>query len=206
MTYEELVDKIRKIYDKKDASAVNEHLAIQFNIFGEGEGAFYVELADGTVHVEPYEYFDRDILISTTYDFALEIVNGVKNIQEEAYAGRLFAEGRLGKCQLLSLLTDKKPPKEVKEAKKTVKAAKSKKKEEVKEEKPKRCGRPKKTESAAVKPVKETVEKAAKKTVKTAEKTIETVAKAAETAVEKLAVLSEKVQEKNAETSGKKEE
>ena len=107
MTYHELVEKIRKIYSKKDASAVNEHLAIQFNIFGEGEGAYYVELADGGINVEPYEYFDRDILISTTYDIAIKIAEGKLDIQEEAYAGRLFAEGKLGKSQLLKALVEK---------------------------------------------------------------------------------------------------
>ncbi|MBR6275088.1 MAG: SCP2 sterol-binding domain-containing protein [Lachnospiraceae bacterium] len=107
MTYHELVEKIKKIYSKKDASAVNEHLAIQFNIFGEGEGAYYVELADGGINVEPYEYFDRDILISTTYDIAIKIAEGKLDIQEEAYAGRLFAEGKLGKSQLLKALVEK---------------------------------------------------------------------------------------------------
>ena len=91
MTYNELVDKIKKELSKYDASAVSEHLAIQFNIFGEGEGAFYVEFTDGHINVEPYEYFDRDILISTTYDIALKIAAREIDIQEEAYAGRLFA-------------------------------------------------------------------------------------------------------------------
>ncbi|MBR0131990.1 MAG: SCP2 sterol-binding domain-containing protein [Lachnospiraceae bacterium] len=113
MTYHELVEKIRKIYSKKDASAVNEHLAIQFNIFGEGEGAYYVELADGGINVEPYEYFDRDILISTTYDIAIKIAEGKLDIQEEAYAGRLFAEGKLGKSQLLKALVEKETVKKI---------------------------------------------------------------------------------------------
>ncbi len=119
MTYFDLVEKIKKIYSKKDASAVKEHLAIQFNIFGEGEGAYYVEIADGEINVEPYEYFDRDILISTTYDIALKIAEGELDIQEEAYAGRLFAEGKLGKSKLLKELVVKKAP-----AKKAAKAEK----------------------------------------------------------------------------------
>ena len=146
MTYQELVEKIRKIYSKKDAAAVNEHLAIQFNIFGEGEGAYYVELADGGINVEPYEYFDRDILISTTYDIAIKIAEGKLDIQEEAYAGRLFAEGKLGKSQLLKALVEKKAA--GKSAEKKEKAEKSAKKAAAKKPAAKKTA-VKKTEKAA---------------------------------------------------------
>ena len=33
---------------------------MEFEIEGEAEGAFYVELLDGKVDVEPFEYYDRD--------------------------------------------------------------------------------------------------------------------------------------------------
>ena len=62
MTYQELVSKLKDTYQEKDASKISEHLAIQFNIQGEAEGALYLEIANGQLHVEPYEYYDRDIL------------------------------------------------------------------------------------------------------------------------------------------------
>ena len=167
MTYNELVEKVRKEYSKKDAKNVKEHLAIQFNIFGEGEGAFYVELADGNINVEPYEYFDRDILISTTYDIALKIVSGELDIQEEAYAGRLFAEGRLGKSALLKEIVkkaEKKPAKKTAEKKEAAKPAKK-----TAEKKPA-------AKKASVKAAADEAKEAAKKTVgekKTEEKPAE---------------------------------
>ncbi len=156
MTYNELVDKIKKECSRYDASVVNEHLAIQFNIFGEGEGAFYVELADGCVNVEPYEYFDRDILISTTYDIALKIAARELDIQEEAYAGRLFAEGKLNKSSLLKEL-------KVKEEKKAKKASSGKKapKNEKKDAELKEPKKPAKKSAAA-----KTAEKKADETAK----------------------------------------
>ena len=213
MTYQELVEKVRKIYEKMDASSVTEHLAIQFNIFGEGEGAFYVELADGHVNVEPYEYFDRDILISTTYDFALEIVSGYKNIQEEAYAGRLFAEGRLGKCQLLDLLTEKKATK----TRKTTKAAKTEKAEkpEKAEKKAKKADKEVKAEKKPgaskkkilkAENVSGAVKETAEKTIEAADKAVKLAVKAAGTATEKLSELAEKLQESKDDASSDKKE
>ena len=62
MTYEEVVAEAKKIVAKGDASEIKEHLAIQYNVTGEGEGAFYMELKDGQINVEPYDYNDRDIM------------------------------------------------------------------------------------------------------------------------------------------------
>ena len=67
MTYQELVSKLKDTYQEKDASKISEHLAIQFNIQGEAEGALYLEIANGQLHVEPYEYYDRDISVSYTH-------------------------------------------------------------------------------------------------------------------------------------------
>ena len=46
-TYEEIFKKFKNKFAKADVSNVQEHLAYQFNIKGEGEGAFYAEVKDG---------------------------------------------------------------------------------------------------------------------------------------------------------------
>lgn len=71
MTYEELVKEVKKNYGELDASNIKEHVAVQFNIEGEAEGAFYVEIADSNVDVEPFEYYDRDAVVTTSADVAL---------------------------------------------------------------------------------------------------------------------------------------
>ena len=69
MKYEEIVEKIRKTCKNVDVSMIQEHLAYQFNIQGEGEGAFYIEVKEGNLYIEPYEYYDRDaIFICTAQD------------------------------------------------------------------------------------------------------------------------------------------
>ena len=66
MTYEEIVKKVKTAAKKADASSIKEHVAFQFNITGEGAGAFYLEIDNGEVKVEPYEYYDRDVLVTVS--------------------------------------------------------------------------------------------------------------------------------------------
>ncbi|MBO6298583.1 MAG: hypothetical protein J6N53_07020 [Lachnospiraceae bacterium] len=53
MTYEEVVREAQKIVSKVDASDIKDHLAVQYNITGEGEGAFYMEVKGGRIEVQP---------------------------------------------------------------------------------------------------------------------------------------------------------
>jgi putative sterol carrier protein len=108
MTYEELVKKVETAYAKADASAVAEHVAVQFNITGEGEGALYLEVADGKIDIQPFEYYDRDAIITTTADTLADIASG-KLLMVDAYTnGQLFVDGNLEKVSLLKDIVIKK--------------------------------------------------------------------------------------------------
>ena len=63
MTFEAFFEKVKEAFKDADASGVTEHLAYQFNITGEAEGIFYVEVKDGKLYVEPYDYHDRDAML-----------------------------------------------------------------------------------------------------------------------------------------------
>ena len=43
MTFETVFQTVKEIFMKADVSKVDEHLAFQFNITGQGEGIFYAE-------------------------------------------------------------------------------------------------------------------------------------------------------------------
>lgn len=101
MTYQELVSKLKDTYQEKDASKISEHLAIQFNIQGEAEGALYLEIADGQLHIEPYEYYDRDILVTTSAADLLALAQGSLDILDAYHTGKISAEGNLAKALLL---------------------------------------------------------------------------------------------------------
>lgn len=102
MTYHELVDEIRELYQDADAEEVKEHLAIQFNISGEENGCFYVEIADGKIHVEPYEYYDRDAIISCDVQTLFEILIGKLTIAQAYQFNRIQVGGNLWKAVLLN--------------------------------------------------------------------------------------------------------
>lgn len=106
MTYEEIVQEVREELMKSDVSSLKQHLAIQVDITGECEGAFYIELKDGNVYVEPYEYYDRDVkLIASGKDF-LKIVHGSLNPVMAYTVGKLKIEGDLGKALELQQIID----------------------------------------------------------------------------------------------------
>ena len=91
MTYEQIVEKVKKALAKVDASGVKGHLAVQVDVYGEGEGAFYIEVKDGKVDVQPYEYFDHDLRIRCTAGEIISIVEGKKKIIEEVAAQNIEA-------------------------------------------------------------------------------------------------------------------
>ena len=51
MTYEEFFAKVKDTFMDADASGIEGHLAYQFNITGEAEGIFYVEVKEGKLYV-----------------------------------------------------------------------------------------------------------------------------------------------------------
>ncbi len=104
MTYEKIVEKVKKALAKVDASGVKGHLAVQVDVYGEGEGAFYIEVKDGKVDVQPYEYFDHDLRIRCTGEEIVAIAEGKKKILEEVAAENVEAlrnVGRLGEFDLV---------------------------------------------------------------------------------------------------------
>lgn len=95
MTYEEIVSYTRKKFEKTDVSSVDGVLAYQFNITGEGEGKFYVEIKDKQVHVEPYEYYDRNAIITMDSGDFLKLVDGKLDAVGAFMSGKLKVDGDL---------------------------------------------------------------------------------------------------------------
>ena len=51
MTYEEIVYKLQECSIKAKTKEIKQHIAVQFNIYGEGEGALYIEISGGRMYV-----------------------------------------------------------------------------------------------------------------------------------------------------------
>lgn len=119
MTYEEVVKKAKQASKKIDGSAVKEHIAVQIDIEGEGEGAFYIEAADGKISVEPYEYYENDCKIKSDADTVIAVLSGKINAEEAMGDGRIQVEGDGSKVSALVNAVKKAPAKKP-AAKKTV--------------------------------------------------------------------------------------
>lgn len=127
MTYEEIVKEAQKLVSKADASGISEHLAVQYNVTGEGEGAFYMEVKDGKAEVQPYDYKDRDILVTADGQTILDMMSGKLDVVAAYLTHKISAEGDLGKADILKNLISSAKKAEntaAKAAKKTVKNVK----------------------------------------------------------------------------------
>ncbi len=76
MKYEELVEMVRNATKNAIVSKGVGHVAFQFNVEGEAEGAFYLEIDHGKINVEPYEYYDKDVLIVATAEVITQMISG----------------------------------------------------------------------------------------------------------------------------------
>lgn len=77
MTYADFFYEIKSRFMGADVSDIHEHLAFQFDINDEEAGGiFYVEVKDGELFVEPYEYYDRDARFISTPDTLMKIAEG----------------------------------------------------------------------------------------------------------------------------------
>ena len=101
MTYEEIVKKAKQAAKNIDAKSINEHIAIQIDIEGEGEGVFYVEALEGKIAVEPYEYYENDCKIKADAETIIAVLSGKLKAEDAVSDGKLQVEGDGGKALTL---------------------------------------------------------------------------------------------------------
>lgn len=134
MTYVEIFEKAKAAMAECKADAVEGNLAAQINVTGEGEGVFYIEVKEGVLNVEPYNYYDNNCVITVADDKVVKMTSARIDLLNAAKRGDLTIEGDMEKAALLNKLfkSGKKAPakkaeakeaKEEKPAKKTTKKA-----------------------------------------------------------------------------------
>ena len=158
MTYEKIFETTKKTIMKSDVSNIEGHLAVQVDIIGEGEGAFYIELKDKQLFVEPYEYYDHDCKFIISGDDFIKMVNGKLDPVLAYTTGKLKVEGSVDKALEFKNIVDA-----VKKQEK--KASKAKAAEEKAEKKAAKKPAAKKAEAKPAAEKKETVKKTEAKPV-----------------------------------------
>ena len=134
MTYADFFYEIKNKFMGADVSDIKEHLAYQFNIEDEEAGGiFYVEVKDGKLFVEPYEYYDRDAMFTSTPDTLMKIAEGKLDPVLAFTVQKLKVEGNIEKALRLKEIIELKQ-KEIKQKEAEQKKAESKEAEQKKTE------------------------------------------------------------------------
>ena len=109
MTYLELFNEIKEKFKDADVSEIQEHLAYQFNIEDkDAGGAFYVEVKDGKLYVEPYEYYDRDAIFTCAPEVLIKIADGEMDPVAAYLEQKLRVEGNIEKALRLKEIIEMK--------------------------------------------------------------------------------------------------
>ncbi len=103
MTFNELVEKVRTMAGKVDASN-RDFLAVQINITGKDSGVFYVEVKDHRINVEPYEYNDRNCAVTMNMTNFNKLLDGKLDPVLAFTTGKLKVDGDVGKALEFSKL------------------------------------------------------------------------------------------------------
>lgn len=130
MTYADFFYEIKNKFMGTDVSDIHEHLAFQFDIEDEEcGGIFYVEVKEGKLYVEPYEYFDRDAKFISSPDTFMKLAEGKMDPVAAFTMQRLKVEGNIDKALRLKEIIDlkKKQEKKTKRTEKSSKTAEAKK-------------------------------------------------------------------------------
>lgn len=97
MKFTNILKRARTLAAAADISQVD-FLAVQINIEGEENGVFYVEVKDGRISVEPYEYYDRQCAITISDADFSRLTRGKLDPVKAYDEGKLRAEGDLGRA------------------------------------------------------------------------------------------------------------
>lgn len=108
MKFEQLFYHIKERFGRVAAAECADHMAFEFRFRDEENAVFYVEMKEGRINVEPYNYYDRDAIIVATGETYYEIITGALNPKIAFALGRLQVEGDVAKAaELAGLLATK---------------------------------------------------------------------------------------------------
>lgn len=107
MKKEDVVQELRERFKDSDTSNVEGVVAVQVDLRDEDGGTLYLEVKDKFLSIEPYEYYDRNVILNVSSGDLLEIVDKKLDPNDAISKGILNAYGDLGKA--LEILNLSKP-------------------------------------------------------------------------------------------------
>lgn len=100
MEFKEFFQQMKTQFQDTDISQIQDKLAIQINLTGTPEeaGTFYIEVKDGVLSIEPYEYNDRNVSITLSVQNFVSLMSGKLDPIFAFTTGKLKAEGDVGRA------------------------------------------------------------------------------------------------------------
>lgn len=103
ITVTQLIERMRTQFGSKDVSTIEGLLAIQVNL-KDPDGVLYVEIKDGNLSIEPYEYIDRNAAITISMDNFIKLLDKKLDPVLAFTLGKLKVDGDTGKVLALTKL------------------------------------------------------------------------------------------------------
>lgn len=94
MKFDEIYNEVKTILESHDYSSFGFGLySYEFDITGEGEGKFYLEVRDGTVKIQPFDYRSSTCTMMINSKYLLRILRHQLTPTAAYSTGRLKIKG-----------------------------------------------------------------------------------------------------------------
>jgi putative sterol carrier protein len=103
MKFADFFHQLREQYLTTNVRNTKDRLAIQINLTGTKEetGTFYVEIKDGHLAIEPYDYYDRDASITISMSDFQQVLSHKLDPLSAYTTGRMIVFGNVEKVMEL---------------------------------------------------------------------------------------------------------
>ncbi len=106
MTVTEIIKKLKGMTGSIEVPQTN-FLAVQVNLTDLDPGVFYVEVKNGNISIEPYEYIDRSCAVTMKSTNFIKLIDGKLDPVVAFTMGKLKVDGDVGKALEFSKLVKK---------------------------------------------------------------------------------------------------
>lgn len=96
-----IIELIRSKYPNPDLSAFTDKFAVQVELTDIAGGVFYMEVLNGILSIEPYEYNDKDLLVRISKENLEKMINGKLNVEKALITKKIVIKGNMSKALLI---------------------------------------------------------------------------------------------------------
>ena len=108
MAFYDAYETLKKALKNAKGKDVQGHLAVELVITDEeNAGIAYLEVGDGMVRIEPYDYFDHDARLIGRSDDLAAVLSGKVDFDTAIAQEKLFIEGDLERAMLVKTIIRK---------------------------------------------------------------------------------------------------